>query len=287
MLFGKICVAMFSFISGYGFYFSFQKDSSIQSCVKRAVGVYIDYWCILALMIPIYVAAGNTIVLQELIASIFAVGHEFNYFSWYVWFYFISAIVLYMINCKEKKLGCYLGIMVVCIIAGFIVKTEAFIYFATILMGYIVAKYGIFDFVYEKSGLSKKRSFLKIVFSMFLWIMIFVFRYIGMRLTGNHYLDFIWGSITVFAVAVFADGTHLRNNRVISTLSKATGDMWYLHAVFFGSYATLTQWFVYIPRVSVLVIMWAFSILAPMAIVMGSLQRNVKSLFFSPLAVNK
>lgn len=59
--FGKLCVALFMMLSGYGIYLSFKNNSSdiSKTILKRIKNAYIKYWQIFIIFIPLGAIIGS------------------------------------------------------------------------------------------------------------------------------------------------------------------------------------------------------------------------------------
>lgn len=94
--FGKICVAMFIFLSGFGLYKQFGKENDINLkniIIKKIKKIYIYYWIIFVMFVPIgFIFFEREFVLSEFIDSI--IGYKFIYNEeWW----FLKAYVLLII----------------------------------------------------------------------------------------------------------------------------------------------------------------------------------------------
>lgn len=73
--------------------------------------------------------------------------------------------------------------------------------------------------------------------------------------------DAFWAFLFVFFMILAFSEFEGKSTKWIAVVGKATANMWYLHAIFFGVYAPKLQWIAYIPKYSVLVVLWVFVIL--------------------------
>lgn len=93
---------------------------------------------------------------------------------------------------------------------------------------------------------------------------------------------YIWNELdTIFAVWIVLCGILVAKNLSLSTgflavAGKATTNMWFLHAIFFGVYAEYTQKIAYLPRISVLIIVWVTVLLFVVAVVYDKIFDRLK-----------
>lgn len=116
--FGQICVALFMFLAGYGLWFSTQKKEF--SFAKKLLGVYVEYWKIFVIFVPIaflFFAEQGVYLQSEIRCGLYDnfsikdvllnfVGYRssLNYEWWFIKAYVIYTILGYLfIRLTEKR----------------------------------------------------------------------------------------------------------------------------------------------------------------------------------------
>ena len=90
----KICVSIFAFITGYGYYL--RNNQTIKYGIKKILKFLEKYWFILFIIfIPIALIVGEEeINLTTILLNIFAIDERIIYFAWYVYFYIFAMLTL-------------------------------------------------------------------------------------------------------------------------------------------------------------------------------------------------
>lgn len=88
---GKICVAMFLFLSGYGMFFSQQGRSySIKDSLKRIYNIWIQYAFITIIIIALDSAFGKIqLDIRKIVLSVVALDYSYNKFAWFMITYIV------------------------------------------------------------------------------------------------------------------------------------------------------------------------------------------------------
>jgi len=86
---GRICVGIFSFVSGYGMYHALKKADSwgkaFAGSGRRILRLYLRLWCVLGLMLLLWSTVfGETIVWAELPMNLTAMDPTYNATWWFV-----------------------------------------------------------------------------------------------------------------------------------------------------------------------------------------------------------
>ena len=258
----KICVAVFAFISGYGF--SKSKDFSAKKQIYRASRLLKVYWSqLLFIFFPIFIFGGGIITPLLVFNNLFAFNDQLIIFSWYVYFYlFVLLIMPFVRRLLDKGLvisliiafvGCY-GLTIVFYFAsqsGNIYLKDLLdcsTYFPIVCIGYICGKY----LLIEKTS----KVFTNPVVSIVIVIAVLFFR---------RYLSVYKGfSFDIFYAPIFCAACYslLSHSKYISKafmiLGNVSTEMWFLHSLFFWKYSrTLLQQLFVIPSpiVSVLIVL--------------------------------
>lgn len=91
----KLCVWIFAFLVGYGFYCSSNK--SLKYSLKRIALLLVPYWAILfGVNIPLSYVSGTleNIGVKEVFYNMFGLSLSFNWYNWFVSFYILAILSL-------------------------------------------------------------------------------------------------------------------------------------------------------------------------------------------------
>ena len=102
--FGKVCVCLFLFLSGYGLYISYyEKKVTIKSILQRILKFYIQFWKICLLFIPLGLVLGKiTFNLKEIFLNVIGVSSTINGEWWFIYLY-VLLVLLFPILLKLVK----------------------------------------------------------------------------------------------------------------------------------------------------------------------------------------
>lgn len=96
-LMGKICVALFVILSGYGTYEQFKSRNNVnQGIFKKITGLYIKYWQIFAVFVPLYFIFGTKTAksgFENLVLNFLAIDITYNG----EWWFFTPFIILMLL----------------------------------------------------------------------------------------------------------------------------------------------------------------------------------------------
>ena len=284
---GKLCVAIFTVLSGYGMYYSLSKDSSIKKCLYRILTFLISFWTILlTVFIPLFFAFGNKITFFEFLLSFLTVHKTFNLFCWYVHFYIIAvlAILVYhrIINRQKNHLVVNIIVITLAILIPFTqekqgtVLEEFLLYFPSMLMGYLLAQYQLYEFFINKlKSFSNMYMFILGFFGMGIILFIRYAVYVLTNFKISIQIDSIFATFFIlFAIVIFSRMQIKKEDKIIR-LGKATTFMWYLHALFFGVYADNLQWIAFLPKISILIVVWVYLLLLPISLLFNLIEKYI------------
>ena len=184
--FGKICVGVFAFVSGYGTCKVLKKrgESSLRVCSRQVLHLLLRYWCVLILFMGLFFALGiRTFEAKEFLLNFFCIKTTYNGAFWYVQQYFIMMILMTLFEGflrlmaqykakgwkrfseKERLEGVIYGLLILGGIAwgmmAILLPTareglKQFIdviriaFVAIFFMGWLLAKYKIYDILFDK-----------------------------------------------------------------------------------------------------------------------------------------
>lgn len=273
--FGKICVAVFAYLTGIGLYFVFQRKtyeetviSRIKYSVKKCVDILITYEGILLLFyIPLATFFGvNDYTGKELLDNIFLIDTSIIRVAWYVRFYIelmITIPILYaLLKSRESQKDIVTFIVIVLLhyfmyVMKFKYFEEYFNYLMVVITGYLFEKYNVNNKL--KSAFSKR---LKVNIGV-LGIMVIL----RGLLKSVHFIntDIFFVPIYVAIMSDFYYRTGKNLKKVVLLLGQYSMELWFLHAIFFIGSEKL-QKIGYWPKIDILILIWTLLLLFPLAV---------------------
>ncbi|MGL5356103.1 MAG: acyltransferase family protein [Cetobacterium sp.] len=268
-VFGKICVAMYLFLSGYGIATLNKKNSNFGflECLKRIKKLYINYWVIFLLFIPIgFIFFQKQFVLTEFIKNFIGATNSYNG----EWWFFKTYVVLILISPITKKIisksfinsliriGALYSISIFNTGIFKLFPSLSYIsnsYFYALLMnilfnqaaffiGYLAFEFNLFKLI--KLKFIDYKLDKKIVYLIICLLIIFV-----RNLKYTSILDFALAPIFIYSVTNLFYKTKICN--IMFYLSKHSTTMWLTHSFFCYKYL---QKLVFYPKNSILVLIF-------------------------------
>ncbi|AWK50021.1 hypothetical protein DIC82_02460 [Clostridium beijerinckii] len=298
--FNKICVGLFLFVTGYGMFFSYNKNNYYRKSFKKLIKFLSNYWIIMILLfIPIKIYLGKfNFNLKDIFLNMFAYKTSYITFAWYVRFY-IEIIIFFPLLKKLIKNNCYYSIFISIIpfnIINYLIIKQGysslipinfvyeFFYWVPILMlGYIFAKFNIFQYI--------KHKFIhldldNIYIYFFLCLLIFAFRTKFKLISGTN-IDILCVPFFIFSIINI---TSIINysvvNRTLILLGKHSLNIWFLHNIFFIGNSKI-QSIAYYPKLPILIIIWVFVLVLPLSYIINSILIQLENLFIKIVSVKK
>lgn len=272
----KLCVCIFAFISGYGTYISFRKHMVIKQrflyCMKKIVKLISIYWLtIICFFVPI-VCFFRKISITEIVNNLFLNSISLVHTGWYVAFYIKAMVCILLYSFIETERSWILD-LIVCLGIPSILEVwkngNMFShYFPVFMLGYIFSKYQLYSIYEEKIHFKILKKALSIIF---LLILLFIRLKEGDMIGPIAMITFI-GPVICYVLAmilnIFVQIKYIK--KMLSFLSKYCTWYWFLHAIFHSGILEL-QKIGYIPKIPVLIIIWVFLILTPIAIILQTI----------------
>lgn len=248
----KICVGIFAFMVGYGYYFA--KERTINSGSKRALNLLKKFWFLLFFFIlPIAILGGYKWTAKNIATNMLGVEINLNWYSWFLKYYIIAMVMLptfSRIIQWKPWIGSFIGIIVCYIIITLLhmipdattncwVKWpfDSFLYMPITLLGYLFADRNI----YHRLPLKPlTRPVLYSVIGLLLIIGSIVARsYVpGISAFG---FDIFYVPVLILGVLMIFNASEYRVfKRIMTELGNKSMWMWWIHALFF---TTVTAWF--------------------------------------------
>lgn len=283
--YGKLCVALFMMLSGYGMYCSYKnnKDNITSSIAKRIKGVYIKYWQVFIIFVPLGLLLGSEKISHlpvDWITNFFAINTTFNDETWFLTIYIIiicmSPAILRWFERKHSNPW----IDMIIIMAFSALANTALISFtstnpyltdfynsyfwqkmmlALIMLpmfatGCFLAKYDLITKVRNsiKSGVAVK------LIGIALLIISFIMRanWSNMNGWGWDKLDYIYAALFCIASVLILDGFKYIKKSLVFIGKQATG-IWFIHTYLCYYYF---QNIMYAPKNPVLIFLFVLSL---------------------------
>lgn len=241
----KICVGIYAFITGYAYYKN--NKQTLKYGIKKSFSLLKKYWFVTFLIfVPIiYFVCHETITWKIAVLNIFALRDPIINIGWYVYFYIFAMLTLPLMKkiCNGRWLHDFVIPIGMCVLGynllqnvdvhyQFIVEDlrKCFLWMQCILMGYLMAKYDVFE------KLDKIFRPKNIVIAILIVIMV-----MGERLKTKAFyglgLDVIYVPIMVYALTFILNRIKNRGiNKGLEILGNNSLNIWFLHGLFFSKY---------------------------------------------------
>lgn len=282
--FGKICVAIWAFLSGIGAYYSYKNRilSAYKSNIVRLANLMIQYVLILAIVFipvialfhPVFMGESYDVSVKHIVYNIFACDAEYDKAAWYMRFYImfvlsfplLVAIKKWIKNNAMFYIGTFLFFLFIPKIFCFINENTMFgslplkqvfgeycNYILIVVTGYIVAEYEVFENIQARIE-TKKNVVCSIVLLILAMALRSLTKSINLGIVGI-YTDILITPFVVYAFFVFFQNSPDRIKRTFVYIGKASMVVWLVHWIFNVGVPQI-QIIAYLPKISYLVILW-------------------------------
>ncbi len=260
--FGKLCIALFMVLSGYGIYSSYKNRDTGSGCtsivLKRIKSVYIKYWQIFFVMVPLGVIIGSEKITKSIcdwIKNFLALETTFNDEWWFITMYIIVILLFpFIIKWIDRKNPNPIADIIILIAFNAFVNTAlisfvsqnpyfssfndtyfwqkisvAIVMLPMFTIGCYMAKYDIFSLVHEKLPY----EILKKCIGLLLLAVIFILRHNSSMFTkwGWNRLDFIYAAIFCIAFSLILNRLDYVK-KVLALIGKQATGIWLIHSFF-------------------------------------------------------
>lgn len=281
--FGKLCVAIFAFCSGYALWVGRDSYKNPKAVAHRGMKFLISYWVVLALFLLVGLLMadklpdGKTLILN-LVGLRTATWEPYVNitFAWYVAFY-ITWLILSPLTAKlfEKTKSFWLDALILFIwtigfdlISFYIPYKDILDTFAPALVGVLFAKYGLFDHIVTRRNIKTWLAFLAIAL-----LMVIRPTLILMKVPFFGVCDGLIAGIFILACVSIVHNLKSRKlEEMLVFLGIYSMNIWFLHAMFFTGSKSLQSW-IFWPRYWIAVWIVGFLFTLAIAILVERLQR--------------
>lgn len=267
----QICIAGFTFLTGYLYYFT--KEKTFRYIVKKWKDILLPYWLVFFILFSVAILtntySGN---IKIFLLEIFTVEQPVMFFCWYVSYYLVMIGALWLIvkfikNDTVKWIIALIGsyILYWCCLRfihiDFIVSTteKLSVYFPMTVTGFICAKRRWLEKVRENVGnknIIYAILFIVIVFMEPSWLYKLKINSVIFELTRK--------CIRIISIPLFMYGlieiAKKLNNKILGYLLGQIGKysmlMWFVHSIFFNCSKEIFQRILYLPQWPIVVLVW-------------------------------
>lgn len=316
--FGKLCIGIFVFVSGYAFYVGHEKYKKYGYCLLKLFKFLYCYWYFIAFFFVMAIVLGEaspdlvTLLLNMIglnTGTTFTAGEPVNStFAWYVTMYCGFLILMpvtsrivtkrFSVNCLIAAAFAAVGIIIHINSGATASELETpdyiFTYYPICMIGYAFAKNRVFERMRTKfKSLGKKPVQIAACVLLFAAVVGIAFaRYAliepmreGAMLT-EVYMDIIITPLLIFFLVVLNKTFKLTPvKKTLAFLGRYSMNIWFFHAIFFTPGRTL-QWVIYSPKIGVLCWILTLIITATAAWIFAKVQDGVWN-FFAGLGKKK
>lgn len=295
--FGRICLPMFVFLSGYGIYLSSRKCEDVQGLVLRQMlGLYRSFWKVFFIFVPLSVLVFGIRpqpVQRELIYNFLGLSYSFNKEWWFITPYVLLLLVFPAVRLfvERKNATLYSDLLLVVLLNGFyhyvlpeIMKLGIFTYLVEsvfwehinvmlgllpgFMVGCIFARYGVLDTVKSRMG-GKLLWCIAALAGMAALFYIHLYNYM--------FYDFINTALFIVCITVLLPtrpGQLI--GRVFEILGEESTFMWLTHSFFCYYWC---QKLVFAPKYSILIFLWLLALSFAAAKLLGIFWKTVGKVF--------
>lgn len=279
----EICVGIFAFLTGY--FYAFRKPSFGYS-LKKATDVWITYFVTYILML-IPAVALSVYNIENMRLESFGMNRYLMYFCWYVNFYIVSILLLplYARLADKHFLWAYLaGIVLPVVLVNVVDKTvipqqdyleivDSLEWFPLIAVGFIFARYEIFEKVFD--AIFKNTVKYKVV-RVLLYVSLLIFPFFANQILPQFEFiyvvnaDILYAPLLIYGIVNLVNLIPFKKLFIpLQWIGKYSLLMWFIHCVFFNVLKPYTQWFLYLPKHPVLVVLWGLLICLIPAVILN------------------
>ena len=276
--FGKLCVAIFAFCSGYALWISSKSFMDVKSIARRGLNFLVSYWIILAIFLIVGLIVGDELPDGETLAfnllglktSTWSSYVNIT-FAWYVAFYIswliVAPVTVRIFSATGRRLWLDALILLVWSFAfgyagGKLPHAEFLGVFAPALVGVLFAKYRLFDNLHSRHAMKTWEAVAVIAA-----LMVIRPALILLQVPMFPVFDGIIAGIFILACIVIVRNANSRKlEAALTFLGVYSMNMWFLHAMFFTGSRHL-QTILYWPQYWLLVWVWGTLITLTAAII--------------------
>ncbi len=282
------CVGLFAFLTGWTY--ALHRDKSFRYSFKKIGMFLVDYWTVYLLFLIVAILISGPVMLRDIPLEMIALKTDVMYFCWYVFFYIIVMVAfpLYIKISEKLKLNTLVKeviflavyyriiyfIFQFCgsnnVIGGIIIQ------FPTVVCGYLLCKYHIFDFIYQY--IKNKKRIIKIIVGILLVLLSYCVMTFKPQLRNIIFFQWVGVPLSIFGLHL----TGIQNvkwfDRLFGFLGIHSMNIWFLHSIFFSDYTkNIFQPIAFAVKNPLFVILWVLFLCSIASIPVEVLQKSIKS----------
>lgn len=295
--FGRICLPMFVFLSGYGTYLSSKRSEDVQSVVfRQMLGLYKSFWKVFFVFVPIsilFFGIRPAPVQRELIYNFLGLSYSFNKEWWFIAPYVLLLLVFPAVKSfiERKNAGLYSDLFIIVLFNAFVqyvlpelmelgvfssVSESVFWEHIRVMLGLlpgfalgcVFARYGLLNEV-------KSRFAGRLVWCLAALAGMAALFYI--HLYNYMFYDFINTALFIVCIVILLPTWPGRiAGRVFEILGEESTFMWLTHSFFCYYWC---QKLVFAPRYSIVIFLWLLALSFASAKLLGLLYRGLGAVY--------
>lgn len=262
--FGRICIAVFAFCSGYGM----EKKSisagnagvrgllkNYQSAVRHLCKFFLRFWLVFVAFVPFGLFTNRYPVrIETIVKSFLGQSYAYNAEWWYIGHYIKFMLLFPVISALGQWLGekgkilPHIGMMAALSVLVFAPKNAAWIGFYTILMYFVEGMYFARSVWFERGARLIRKNWQRLLIGTMLIGTVFASRVLGAE-------DWMLVSFFVFGIVLLLKNSVVDKSfgKVFLAIGRYSTYIWLTHTFFAYYYF---QPFTYAPKYSWLIAIW-------------------------------
>ena len=278
----QICIAGFSFLTGY--FYAYTKHKTLRYSLKKIVEILIPYWFVYVLFLALAIITRTAnLEARSIIMEVLTVELHVMYFCWYVSFYILSMLSLPLLKkiCHNNRIaftavGILGPIALYYLITHFIsihwvtaLLEKYQVYFPIMVIGYATAEFRAFERIESIFSCSNTAKAIKAVISLVLVFAVFTEPGWLYRLPMDGLLLSMFRKlIRIVSIPLFIFGLIVFLNiakkyqilKPLEMIGQCSLLMWFIHSIFFGCSKEIFQPLLFLPKLPFLVLLWGLLI---------------------------
>ena len=233
----KICVAVFAFIAGYGFFAG--RSGTYRDVIRKLFHFLGQYWLQLFLIFLPVACISYSFSVKKILYNLVALEDNIILFAWYVFFHGYVLLTFPLVKRLLNKgpiwdlavvlVGGY-GVTVFLYFLPFDSPLRSMLidcscYYPVVGMGYLVAKYNVFDRIGHK---------ISIPVALALVVVVFLLR-MKLSVVKGFTFDVFYAPLLILALCRVLEKCRFLHKGLLF-LGKYSFHMWLFHSIFFSAY---------------------------------------------------
>lgn len=295
----KMCVLIFCFLTGYTYFFNGQKN--LKYSLRKITDIFIPYWFVFFVFAVIAVLCGYKYSASGFVKELFALQCPTMYFCWYVAFYWATMLIIpFIAKVMAKTKNIHADILLSALIVPYIIRAIRYFlpentivndllsnlicYFPTVLIGFVFAKYGLFEKLYN----SVSKTFTGRIGRIAVLVLLFIASPMGRWYPRSFFiyfeelpvihkplpflinLDILFTPLFIFAaVNLCREIKAVFIKKGLIKIGKYSLLMWFVSCIFFNNSKQVFRPILYFPRNPVLVLLWGLILCMAVSVILN------------------